>query len=144
VSRSDYFEWRSASQPGASQPGASQATFGRAFRNFLKALLNYLIAPGTLLSDRDPSPVVAVPADALLRVYGICADMQQEYQLNGTEDALFVEVTRLMGRSRDALCFGNGVILPLQALREGQEVKVLYRSWSESMEPALEPYQLGI
>ena len=68
--------------------------------------------------------------------------MQRRHGLNPTEDALFVEIT--LGRSREALCFGNGVVIPLQALPEGLRVRVLYRSWTESIAPALEPYQLGI
>ena len=138
VSQSDYSRWRSSSQAGV-----SNGALARAFRSLL-AFLRYRIAPGLLRSDRDPSPVVAVPEDALLRVYGICPDMQRQHQLNAMEDALFVEITLLMGRSREALCFGNGVVIPLQALPEGQRVRVLYRSWTESIAPALEPYQLGI
>ena len=139
VSRSDYSRWKVSSQAGV-----SHGALARLFRSLLNAFLYYLIAPGPIGSDCDPSPVVAVPADALLRVYGIDPDMQRLHQLNGTEDALFFEITLLMGRSREALCFGNGVVIPLQALPEGQRVRVLYRSWTENMSPALEPYQLGI
>jgi hypothetical protein len=130
VSQSDYSRWKLSSQAGA-----SNGTLARVFWSIVNVFLR---------SRCDPSPVIAVPEDALLRVYGICPAMQREHQLNATEDALFVEITLLLGRRRDALCFGNGVVIPLQALPEGQRVRVLYRSWTENMSPALEPYQLGI
>lgn len=130
VSRSDYSRWKISSRPGV-----SKGALARVFRSLLSAFLG---------SHRDPSPVVAVPADALLRIYRICPNMQRRYQLNATEDALCVEITLLLGRSREALCFGNGVVVPMQALPEGQRVRVLYLSWTESIAPALEPYQLGI
>jgi hypothetical protein len=139
VSRSDYSRWKISSQDGV-----SNGAVARVFRSLVNAFLRYLIAPGLLRCGCDPSPVIAVPADALLRVYGIDPDMQRQHGLDATEDALFVEITLLLGRSRDALCFGNGVVIPLQALPEGQRVRVLYRSWTENMSPALEPYQLGI
>ena len=139
VSRSDYSRWKISSQDGG-----SNGALARVFRSLTNAFLRYLIAPGLLRSGCDPSPVVAVPEDALLRVYGIGPDLQRRHGLNATEDALFVELTLLLGRSRDALCFGNGVVIPLQALPEGQRVRVLYRSWTENMSPALEPYQIEI
>jgi hypothetical protein len=139
VSRSDYSRWKISSQDGV-----SNGPLARAFRSLVNALLRYLIAPGRLRSGCDPSPVIAVPTDALLRVYGIGPDMQRRHRLNATEDALFVEITLLLGCGSEGLCFGNGVVIPLQALPEGQRVRVLYRSWMESIAPALEPYQLGI
>jgi len=130
VSQSDYSRWKRSSQGGV-----SNGLLARVFRSLLNLILR---------CDCDPSPVVAVPEDALLRVYGICPGMQRQHGLHPTEDALFVEISLLLGRSRDALCFGNGVVIPLQALPEGQRMRVLYRSWTESIAPALEPYQLGI
>jgi hypothetical protein len=130
VSRSDYSRWKFTSEAGISNAGLARV---------LWSLVSDFLRCGC-----DPSPVVAVPPDALLRVYGICPDMQRQHGLNATEDALFVEITLLLGRTREALCFGNGVVIPLQALPEGQRVRVLYRCWTESIAPALEPYQLGI
>jgi hypothetical protein len=130
VSRSDYSRWKISSQDGV-----SNGTLARVFRS----LVNFFLRSGC-----DPSPVIAVPDDALLRVYGICPDMQRLHGFDATEDALFVEITLLLGRGREALCFGNGVVIPLQALPEGQRLRVLYRSWTESIAPALESYQLGI
>ncbi len=89
--------------------------------------------------------MVAFPADgAIAGLWHLPGDLQQQYDLSSMEDALFVEITARIGRSRDALCFGNGAVIPLQYLREGQRVKVLYRSWRESLEPSLEPCHLSM
>jgi hypothetical protein len=63
VSRSDYSRWKISSQAGV-----SNGTLARVFRSLVNVFLRYLIAPGLLRSGCDPSPVIAVPADALLRV----------------------------------------------------------------------------
>ena len=74
VSRTDYSRWKISSQAGVSNGGLA-----RVFRSLVNTFLRYLIAPGLLRSRCDPSPVIAVPADALLRVYGICPDMQRRH-----------------------------------------------------------------
>jgi len=76
-----------------------------------------------------------------VRVFGISPDLQRRYNIHSFEDALFTEAVPHAGR-QDALCFGNGVIVPLHLLQEGQKVKILRRSWAESLEPAPEPVQV--
>jgi hypothetical protein len=133
VSRSDYRRWRAVLTNAPSAEGS--------LRNLLRRLLS-AVATRLLSSDGEP-PIVEFPSDALLRVYGISQKLQQEYHLSAMEDALFIELTPHI-RSGDALCFGNGVMIWLQSLQEGQRVKVLYRSWAESLEPAPEPVQMNM
>jgi hypothetical protein len=150
LSRDDYCRWRTVAEaPSArdsSVPHAPGNAFLRALKDSLMQVLDFLgLVPGDPFSSgREPGPVVDFPSDALLRVYGISQKLQQQYHLSSSEDALAVEITHRLGRGRDALCFGNGAILSLQALEEGQRVKVLYRSWTESLEPSLDPAQVNL
>ncbi len=130
VSHADYCRWRTV----AGAPGAKSI-----FRKFLTSFLRF-IAPGLVSSQ--PGPVVAFPSEALLRVYGIAPKLQGLYHLSAMEDAISIEVTPWLGRRTDALCFGNGVILPLESLDEGQRVRVLYSTWTQSLEPISVPLQL--
>jgi len=133
VSRTDYRRWRAFLTNAAGAEGS----LGNLLRRFLSRIARRLLS-----SDSEP-PTVEFPSDALLRVYGISRRLQQEYHLSAMEDALFIELTPYI-RSGDALCFGNGVMIWLQSLQEGQRVKVLYRSWAESLEPTPEPVQMNM
>ena len=83
----------------------------------------------------QPGPVVKIPTEALLRVYGISTNWQKRCTLRTEEDALFIELLPVSDPARYALCFGNGAVIPLPQLPEGQKVRVLRRSWAESLEP---------
>jgi hypothetical protein len=150
VSRSDYRRWMMVAETcgldGREAIASPPNPLLRWYRNVWWALVTFFhwISEALLMSDGEPGPVVAFPSDALVRVYGISPDMREQYHLNSMEDALFLEVSPLIGHSRDALCFGNGVVVTLQSLREGQRVKILYRSWMESMEPDPEPVYAGM
>jgi hypothetical protein len=150
LSRADYRRWRAVfeapNSKDSSFDNSSGKTFRRALKNRLMQVLDLLglLAGDPFSSGREPGPVVDLPSDALLRVYGISEKLQQQYRLSSFEDALAVEITHRLGRGRDALCFGNGVILSLQSLEEGQRVKVLYRSWKENLEPSLDPAQANL
>lgn len=150
VSRSDYRRWMIVAETcgldGYEAVASPPNPLLRWFRNVWWALVTlfHWFGEALLLSDDEPGPVVAFPSDALVRVYGISPEMQEQYHLNAIEDALSLEISPLIGRSRDALCFGNGVMVTLQALREGQRVKILYRSWMESMEREPEPVHVGM
>jgi hypothetical protein len=78
---------------------------------------------------------VGIPHEALVRVFDIATFMQRRCHLGSFEDALFTEIAPQTGLHRGALCFGNGVIIPLQLLYEGQKIKVLRRFWAESIAP---------
>jgi hypothetical protein len=81
----------------------------------------------------QPGPVVKIPTEALLRVYGISTNWQKRCTLR--TDALFIELLPVSDPAGYALCFGNGAVIPLPQLPEGQKVRVLRRSWAESLEP---------
>jgi len=132
VSHADYWRWRTV----AEATGAESIV-----RKLLTRFLRF-IAPGLVSWEGQPGPVVAFPSEALLRVYGIAPKLQGLYHLSAMEDAISIEVTPWLGRRTDALCFGNGVVLPLESLDEGQRVRVLYSSWTESLEPISVPLQL--
>lgn len=131
VSRCDFERWRKAVSP------AAQA---RSSPRFLRAILNlwskFLDGLGyTDASKPEPGPVVGIPSEALLRVLSLPQPWQKQYRLGACEDALCLETSPFPDQPWRVLCFGNGVLIPLPLLHEGQRVKVLRRSWSESLEP---------
>jgi hypothetical protein len=144
VSRSDFRRWQTAAQAelGPASPAQGETTngFWQSIKNFFMEFLTFygFVSPVAQSSDGEPGPVVAIPSEALLRVFGISPELQRQYHLSLFEDALFTEMWR-SGLRQDGLCFGNGVTIPLQQLREGQKVKVLRRSWAESLDPDPEP-----
>jgi hypothetical protein len=150
LSRDDYCRWRMVAEAPSARDSSVRLAPGNAFlgalKHWLMQVLDFLglVAEDPFSSGREPGPVVEFPDDALLRVYGISQKLQQQYHLSSFEDALAIEITHRLGRGRDALCFGNGAILSLQALEEGQRVKVLYRSWTESLDPSLDPAQVNL
>lgn len=147
VARSDFCHWRTA---GPSEPqkdlAASEGSVNgpwQSIKNFFLEFLTFygFIDPVAQESMGEPGPLVAIPPEALLRVFGVSPDLRRDCHLGAFEDALFTEMWRF-GHRQDALCFGNGVIVPLQLLREGQMVKVLRRSWADSLDPDPEPIRV--
>jgi len=144
VSCGDFDRWLSRTLPSAESVAATPQRppgIWTAIRNFCADFLTYygFIDFDELRTD-EPGPVVAIRPDALLRVFDISPAWQEQYHLASSEDALFIELSPPLSRS--ALCFGNGTVIPLKLLKEGQRVKVLRRSWAESLEPAPELIQV--
>lgn len=143
VSRSDFESWWTRSD--TSQTGASltavqpRRNFWESLKDSLLAFLMYYGLLGIGTSCSEPGPVVAIPSEALVRVFGISDDLQRLHHLRSTEDALFTKCAPPVDFCREALYFGNGVMVPLQRLHEGQRIKVLRRSWAESIEPSPQP-----
>ena len=132
VSRCDFERWRKSVSPAARARSSS---------GFLQAFLDlwrkFLIGLGFADSGKpEPAPVVGIPSEALLRVLNLPQPWQKQYRLGPSEDALFLESSPLPDQPWRVLCFGNGVLIPVPLLHEGQRVKVLRRSWSECLEPA--------
>lgn len=147
VSRADFERWQcsvtctvasGASPAGA--PKAFQQPIQRLWQRIKRLCADFLIYYGFIdsgepSSEDEPGPIVGIPSEALVRVLGISSAWQEQYQLGSCEDALFIELSPLSDPPRHALCFGNGAMIPLDLVREGQKVKVLRRSWSESLAP---------
>lgn len=115
--------------PGANLAAACGEPLGTAV-SILKfyGFLGPAVAP-----DDEPGPIVGIPSEALLRVLAIPSAWQDHYHFAACEDALFIELPQPPGTL--GLCFGNGTIIPLQLLYEGQPIKVLRRSWADGLEP---------
>jgi hypothetical protein len=143
VSLSDFSRWRSAVAAAPVAAGSSTSTqpatgFWKSISDLSREFLKYygFIDPDRRSSEAEPGPVVGIPYEALLRVFDIAEFLQRRYHLGSFEDALFTEIAPQADLHRGALCFGNGVTIPLQLLYEGQKIKVLRRFWAESIEPA--------
>lgn len=143
VSRCDFEGWRRSLEGRLSRGCPAPNAIPKSFLQSVKALVCDFLTyygfknPEIPLSWSDPGPAVGIPSEAVLRVFDISSDWQEQYQLGPFEDALFVEPSPISGSRHDALCFGNGITIPLEFLHEGQRVKVLRRSWAESLEPEL-------
>lgn len=68
---------------------------------------------------------VCIPPGAQLRLLDIPADIQHSLNVGPIEDVAFTQSSLVEYNHRDALRFGNGVILSLQDLADGQRVTVL-------------------
>ncbi len=133
VARADFEYWlRRASTVEEEQSRG----LWESIKNYFTGFLTYYGSVDKVRTAGDePGPVVAIPPEALLRVFDVPAAWQEQYQLAACEDALFLELPQPIFRC--GLCFGNGIIVPLGMLPEGQKIKVLRRSWIESLEPEL-------
>lgn len=141
----DFDRWRHSvpATTGNTSPEETKG-FWRCITNAWSDFLSYygFTDSNATPSHSEPGPIVSIPSDALLRVFGISTAWQIQYHLGSFEDALLVELSPPFGSSRDGLCFGNDVTIPLQLLQEGQKVKILRRSWSESLDPMPELVQV--
>lgn len=145
VARLDFERWRRASTETEHSVVASESHKGvwQSIKNCCTDFLTYYgFIDADASSAEEPGPVVAIPSEALLRVFGLSSTWQEQYHLGSFEDALFIELSPSSGVSNQGLCFGNGVVIPLRLLHEGQRVKVLRSSWAESLEPDPELVQV--
>ena len=155
VSRADFERWQCAATSAlasdgspARPPKAFQQPIKRLWRRSRRLCTDFLtfygfIDSGEPSSEDEPGPIVGIPSEALVRVLGISSAWQEQYRLGSWEDALFIELLPSVDPPRHALCFGNGALISLDLLHEGQRVKVLRRSWSESLEPNPELAQVN-
>ncbi len=141
LSRPDYESWRRTLERSTLNEASTTNEahhFARSVKNLAAEVLSfYGFRREALPLNGEPGPVVEIPAEALLRVFGISSDWQQQYRFSSFEDALFFEGSPHSSCRRDSLCFGNGLTIPLQFLHEGQLIKVLRHSWTESLESEL-------
>ncbi|HTA47052.1 MAG TPA: hypothetical protein VK789_31630 [Bryobacteraceae bacterium] len=86
-------------------------------------------------SRSEPAPVVCIPPGARLRVQAIPQTLRDRFGLDGNEDATFTQISADVNWHRDALLFSNKATVLLQALPEGQALKVLGLASSEASEP---------
>ena len=68
---------------------------------------------------------VCIPPGARLRMLDIPACFRSSLKISETEDVTFTQMTAAANAYRDAVRFGSGHELLLQALMEGQRVKIL-------------------
>jgi hypothetical protein len=85
--------------------------------------------------DKEPAPVVCIPPGAQLQIFPISRTLQKQFNLRESEEVTFAEISAQERQHRDALYFGNGLILLLGLLPEGQKLKVLRLSSREDVEP---------
>ena len=85
--------------------------------------------------DKEPVPVVCIPPGAQLQVFAVSRSLQKQFNLRECEEVTFAEISVQERQHRDALCFGNGLILRLGLLPEGQRLRVLRLSSREDVEP---------
>lgn len=93
------------------------------------------------LSPQSMAPVCAVciPPGARLLLSEIPARLQAELGVGADEEVTFTQISATVNSYRDSVRFGNGRVLRLQELREGQRVKVLDLSGAEEgFEPVTE------
>lgn len=104
-------------------------------RNILTALHDYwsMKAPSQQ-PQLQPDQVVGIPSDALLRICDISPWLRKRLRLASAEDAILGDTSAQSDSYRDSLCFGNGSTLPLDSLCEGQEIRVVQRSWTVGFE----------
>ena len=90
---------------------------------------------GTL---RSSVCAICVPPGAQLVLKDISAEMQRDLGLCPEEAGKFIETSIDVLRHRDAIRLANGLVIPLQHLREGQRIEVLsLASTSELVEEHL-------
>ena len=81
-------------------------------------------------------PAVCVPPGARLQLRDLGASFQREYGCTEVEEVVFTQTSADADTFRDAVVFGNGAVVLLQRLKEGQRVRVLFLSRNEDLEPA--------
>jgi len=86
-------------------------------------------------TDEEPAPVLCIPPGAQLQVFAISGSLQKRFKLSEYEEVTFAEISAQERQHRDALYFGNGSILLLGLLPEGQRLRVLRLSSREDVEP---------
>ena len=80
------------------------------------------------------TPAICVPPGARLLLHDIPKDLQQQFDVQATEEVTFVQLSAEAYEYRDAVRFGNGREVLLQWLRCGQHVEVLSLRSGESPE----------
>ena len=86
-------------------------------------------------SRSEPAPVVCIPPGARLRLQSVPQSLRDRFGLGASEVATFTQISADVNWHRDALRFSNKATVLLQALPEGQSLKVLGLSSSEVTEP---------
>ena len=84
----------------------------------------------SLLWSRQ-TPAICVPPGARLLLRYIPKDLQEQFDVQATEEVNFVQLLKRRS-TRDAVRFGNGREVLLQCLRCGQHVEVLSLCSGES------------
>ncbi|HWB82763.1 MAG TPA: hypothetical protein VG675_01400 [Bryobacteraceae bacterium] len=82
----------------------------------------------------DPVPAVCIPPGAQLELQDIPQRLQQELGVGPTEEVTFTQISAAANSYRDSVRFGNGRVVRLQELREGQRVRVLDLSLAEELD----------
>jgi hypothetical protein len=90
----------------------------------------------------DQVPAVCIPPGARLLMDQIPHGLRQEFALDVVEDVTFVQLSADSNRHRDAILFGNGRKVLLQAFPEGICFEVLSLV-SRDPEPDMEPLRLA-
>jgi|SRR5579872_2242909 len=107
----------------------------RSFWSMLKA---------SIFSPAFPeAPAVCIPPGARLQMTDIPASLQHELGVAPHECVTFTQTTALANTYHDAIRFANGRQILLQALKEGQRVRVLSLGCSEGSDPHLEQERIG-
>ena len=70
------------------------------------------------------TPAVCVPPGARLLLRDIPKDLQQQFDVGGTEEVTFVQLSATPYQFRDAFRFSNGREVLLQKLQCGEQVEV--------------------
>ena len=83
-------------------------------------------------SKAEPVPAVCIPPGARLLMQDIPERMQRELEIGPEEGVIFTQISASAYNYRDAVRFRNGREILLQALREGQRVRVLDLSLAEA------------
>jgi len=86
-------------------------------------------------SKTEPVRAVCIPPGARLRLPDTPERMQRELGVGQDEEVIFTQITASAYSYRDTVRFRNGREIPLQALSEGQRVRVLDLSLAEAIEP---------
>jgi hypothetical protein len=77
---------------------------------------------------------VCLPPGARLLICDIPPRLQQQWNVNDREEAVFTQTSAAVNTYRDAVRFSNGCEVRLQEFREGMRVMVLDLSVSEPIE----------
>lgn len=80
----------------------------------------------------EPTPVVCIPPGARLRLNKTSGAPDS---MDGSQEAVFKQISEESNQYRDALCFANGTTVLVQELPEGQKLRVLWLSSSEDFVP---------
>ena len=77
---------------------------------------------------------VCLPPGARLLICDIPPRLQQQWGVNGREEAVFTQTSAAVNTYRDAVKFSSGCDVRLQEFREGMRVRVLDLSGTEQIE----------